>query len=274
MIKKSIQQLKKNGYFTISNLISKSECRKIKKELIKLNNKLKKNKYFLNEGSRYGQDIIRDLPLREPNVFLKYTSLNKIIKTIENVFNDKAILDNMMGSNSVNVKGNYNRHIHIDSQMPINNFHLTTDVIVMICIDEFKIENGATKIWPGSHKSGKRIHHLKKNKNINNKFKYLIVPSGGAAIILGQTWHQVGKNISGKSRWSIFLHYTRWWIKPSTNFTKCGNKIFKMLTPKQKHLFGFTSISPSYDFVKNTKKIYMNRNLKEVPKNYYKALNY
>ena len=47
-----------------------------------------------------------------------------------------------------------------------------------------------------------------------------------------------------------------------------------MLTPKQKHLFGFTSISPSYDFVKNTKKIYMNRNLKKVPKNYYKALNY
>ena len=125
MIKKSIQQLKKNGYFTISNLISKSECRKIKKELIKLNNKLKKNKYFLNEGSRYGQDIIRDLPLREPNVFLKYTSLNKIIKTIENVFNDKAILDNMMGSNSVNVKGNYNRNMHIDSQMPINNFYLT-----------------------------------------------------------------------------------------------------------------------------------------------------
>ena len=36
MIKKCIQQLKKNGYFTISNLISKSECRKIKKELIKL----------------------------------------------------------------------------------------------------------------------------------------------------------------------------------------------------------------------------------------------
>ena len=113
MIKKSIQQLKKNGYFTIPNLISKSECRKIKKELIKLNNKLKKSKDFLNEGSRYGQDIIRDLPLRDPNVFLKYTSLNKIIKTTENIFNDKAILDNMMGSNSVNVKGNYNRHIHI-----------------------------------------------------------------------------------------------------------------------------------------------------------------
>ena len=75
-----------------------------------------------------------------------------------------------MASNSINVK-KYSRKVHIDSQLPINNFEFTTDVIVMINIDDFKINNGATKVWPNSHKSGIRIHHKKKNwKN----FKYIV----------------------------------------------------------------------------------------------------
>ena len=58
-----------------------------------------------------------------------------------------------MASNSINVKKKYSRKVHIDSQLPINNFEFTTDVIVMINIDDFKINNGATNVWPNSHKN-------------------------------------------------------------------------------------------------------------------------
>ena len=43
-------------------------------------------------------------------------------------------------------------------------------------------------------------------------------------------------------------------MKSSTDFTKCGPKIFKLLTNKQKELFGFTSISPNLIFQKKPKK--------------------
>ena len=267
-----IYQLKKKGYTIISDLISKKECSYLKKKLEILYNNLKKNQSFIDEGSKKGQIIIRDLPLRQPEVFLKYFSLNKILKILSKIFNDKFILDNMMASNSINVKKKYSRKVHIDSQLPINNFEFTTDVIVMINIDDFKINNGATKVWPNSHKSGIRIHH--KKKKIGKNFKYIVSPKGSASIMLGQTWHQVGRNISNETRWSFFIHYKRWWMKSSTDFTKCGPKIFKLLTNKQKELFGFTSISPKFDFSKKTKKIYNLKNVKKLKKNYFENLDY
>ena len=270
-----IKNLKKNGYITLKTIIPQKISNQAKLDILKLKRNLKKNKKFIDEASLKGQEIIRDLPLRNSDAFLKFIDLKSVMKILEKIFNDSFILDNMMASNSLNVLKKYDRKIHIDSQLPINQFNFTTDVVVMIYLDKFKIENGATKVWPGSHKSGSRIHHEKMiNKKKFNKPKYLIGEKGSISIMLGQTWHQVGKNTTNNDRWSIFLHYKRWWMKPSTNFLKCGKKIFKKLNSKQKELFGFNSISPSYDFINKTKKIYTLRKVKSLSKNYKKVLNY
>lgn len=269
-----IKSLKKNGHVSLGKIIPQKTCNQAKLDILKLQKNLKKNKKFIDEASIKGQEIIRDLPLRHPEAFLKFTDLKSIMKILENIFHDNFILDNMMASNSINVLNKHDTKIHIDSQMAINQFNLTTDVVAMIYLDKFKIENGATKVWPGSHKSGVRIHREKKFNKKFSKSKYLIGDKGSVSIMLGQTWHQVGKNITHEDRWSFFLHYKRWWMKPSTNFLKCGKKIFKKLNPKQKELFGFNSISPSYDFNIKTKKIYTLRKIKSISKNYNKALNY
>ena len=274
-IQKIIKNLKTNGYSTIGKTISQNICDQAKIDILKLKNNLKKNAKFIDEGSSKGQEIIRDLPLRNPDAFLKFIDLTPVIKILENIFKDHFILDNSMASNSVNVSNEYNRKVHIDSQMPVSDFNLTTDVVVMIFLDDFKIKNGATKVWPGSHKLGIRVHHEKKiNKKKLRNSEYLTGPKGTISIMLGQTWHQVGKNITNESRWSIFLHYKRWWMKPSTDFTSCGKKIFKKLNSKQKQLFGFTSMPPKFNFLKKTKNIYMMRSIKQVSKNYRKALNH
>ena len=52
----------------------------------------------------YGQQIIRDLVLRDPETFLKLIDNKKIIKILGSIFNDSFILENIMASNSVNVK--------------------------------------------------------------------------------------------------------------------------------------------------------------------------
>ena len=103
----------------------------------------------------------------------------------------------------------------------------------MICLDEFKKENGATKIWPKSHLSGIRIHHDKKKlKNREKKYVYVEAPKGSLVIFLGQLWHQIGKNINN-NRGGKLIHYKRWWIKPSTNLN-IGSKIFNQLNENKK----------------------------------------
>ncbi len=229
----------------------------------------------MDEGSKFGQEVIRDLVLREPKTFLKLIDNKKIITILSELFNDHFILENIMASNSINVKKKYDRIVHIDSHLPTSNPKFTTDAVAMICLDDFRKENGATKIWPKSHLSGVRIHHERnKIKNKENKFTYVEAPKGSLVIFLGQLWHQVGKNINNQRRWGILIHYKRWWIKPSTDFTKCGNKIFKLLNNKQKELFGFNSISPKFDLKKQSRNAKTLRKINKIGKNYSQALIY
>ncbi len=272
---KSYQKLLKNGHCIIKNVFDANYCEKLVKKIDKLYIDKRKRKKDIDEGTIFGQQIIRDLVLRDPKTFLRLIDNKKIIKILNNLFKDSFILENIMASNSLNVKNNYKRIVHIDSHLPTQDPKLTTDAVAMICLDDFKKENGATKIWPKSHLSGIKIHH-EKNKLKNNKKKHVYVeaPKGSLVIFLGQLWHQVGKNINNKRRWAILIHYKRWWIKPSTDFTKCGNKIFKLLNKKQKELFGFNSIVPKFNLKNQSRNTKTLRNIKSIGKSYTEALKY
>ena len=105
-------ELEKKGYSIIQNVIKKKECALLKKKLETLYKNLKKNPHFIDEVSHKGQIIIRDLPIRDPDIFLKYSSLNKILAIVGKVFKDKFILDNMMASNSLNVGNKFDTKVH------------------------------------------------------------------------------------------------------------------------------------------------------------------
>ena len=119
---------------------------------------------------------------------------------------------------------------------------------------------------------GVRIQNEKKLSK--KSFKYVEAPKGSVVFFLGQSWHQIGKNINNNSRWGILIHFKRWWIKPSTDFTKCGPKIFKILNKKQKELLGFTSISPKFNFKIQTKELKTLRKYSSLGSNYFKIIKY
>ena len=164
----------------------------------------------------------------------------------------------------------------MDGHLPVKQFKNTTDMVAIICLNNFKKENGSTNVWPRSHLSGIRINNdqTKKSK-YKKKFKSLETEAGSIIFIPGQTWHQIGKNISGDKRWAIIIHYKLWWIKPGLNYSLCGKKIFNSLNNRQKKLFGFTSIVPRIDLTNmgrvNSK---TKRKIESVPKNYQKAIAY
>ena len=272
----SINKIKKflfkDGYYKIDEFLPKKYCENLIKELIKEKIKLEKNKAHKDEASKKGQIVIRDLILRNPKIFLNLIDLRIITQVLDSVFDEEYILDNCMASNSVNVKQKYNRIVHIDSHIPVTNPLHTLDLVVVVCLNNFNKFNGSTIVWPKSHLSGIKIQ---KQINVNKKkFQIINAKKGSLVFFLGQTWHQIGKNLNKEDRWGILLHYKRWWIKPATNFTKCGNKIFKMLNNKQKKILGFNSISPEFNFKTNTRKLKTLRKISSVPKNYLKAITF
>ena len=193
------------------------------------------------------------------------------------IFSEQIILNNLMASNSINVKKDHSSIVHIDSFLPHKETKNTTDMNILFCLDDFTKENGATKVWPKSHLTGVRIHNKDQEKYLfkkKNNFKYVEAKKGSIAFFLGQTWHQIGKNTNSKRRWGIFSHYTRWWLKPATDFTKCGPTIYKTLNQKQKQLFGFNSIPPRFNFKTQKKPRYILRKPSKLPPKYSKAIQY
>ena len=201
-------------------------------------------------------------------IYQKSLVLNKVFKV-------PAILDNCMASKTINVNKKYFGLVHIDSHLASNSNENTSDIVACYCLDDFTKENGATKIWPKSHLSGIRIQNDKNySKLIKKRHKYVEAKKGSVIFFLGQTWHQIGKNTNSKRRWGILCHYKRWWIKPSTDWTKCGPKIFKLLNDKQKELFGFTSISPKFNFKTQTRTLKTLRKSFQLNQNYFKTIQY
>ena len=158
---------------------------------------------------------------------------------------------------------------HIDSHIASSVFKNTLDIVVFHCVDDFKHNNGATRVWPFSHTTGV-ICHKEYGASTYVGETVAEAPKGSLIFLLGQTWHQIGANISGVRRWGILSHYKRWWIKPTTDYTKCGREVFNLLTEEQKVLLGFSSRPPTYDSVR----LKTNVEPGDIPKDYDEALNF
>ncbi len=273
-ISKTVNEISSKGYCVVKNVITKKKSDQLIKSLEKTFIKTQKNNFFSSELSEYGQVVIRDLVLRDPKAFLNIIDNKFVMKVLENIFKDKFILDNIMASNSVNVPTQRSL-VHMDAHLPTKEFINTSDLVVFFCLNDFTKENGATKIWPKSHLSGIRIQNDKNySKLIKKRHKYVEAKKGSVIFFLGQTWHQIGKNTNSKRRWGILCHYKRWWIKPSTDWTKCGPYIYKLLNFKQKELFGFSSISPHFNLKKQFKTLKTLRKASSLSKEYSKVIQY
>lgn len=270
----TIKDLNKNGFSIIKNCLNKNYCKKLINSLEEICSK-NENKKFIEVIN--GQLIVRDLIFRNFKIFSKIIEFPIIMKILEKVFRDEFIIDNILASNSIIRKKNENEsRIHMDGHLPVKQFKNTTDMVAIICLNDFKKKNGSTNVWPGSHLSGIKINDdQKKNNKYKKKFKSLETEAGSIIFIPGQTWHQIGKNISGDKRWAIIIHYKLWWIKPGLNYSLCGKKIFNSLNNRQKKLFGFTSIVQRINLT-NMSRINSKtkRKVQSVPKNYQRAIAY
>ena len=233
-----IEHLATFGYAIEKNVISSEECMKMAEVLDSLKSKQEK------KGASYdseSQSVIFNIHLQEPDIFLDKISIPKVMGTLSKIFNHQFILSNFNGSLAGKKGGN---RVHIDSRIPIANFKNTFQVAVLFCIDDFTPQNGSTIVWPFSHKSDQDPRNLRDNTAFPGSI-IASAPKGSVIYTLGQTWHDIGANLDDSRRWGIIAYYTRWWIKPTFDFTKCGNVIYERLSSQQKSLMGFTSRPPT-----------------------------
>lgn len=107
-------------------------------------------------------------------------------------------------------------------------------------LTEFRADNGATRVWPGSHRA--TAHDAEPE---DDGVATVMMP-GSALIFLGSTLHGAGANISGEVRRAIVIGYSLGWLKPYENqWLAYPPEIARHFSPELAALVGYCQHRPN-----------------------------
>ena len=259
-----IREIKVYGYAKLPGFLADSEV---------VNLKAKVNAFY-EESSNLKFSGIPDRDARDKIVYnlqnkdvdfiqlLSNSSMQKILMTFLNDkfyrFLPEDCPNYILSYYNARSSGN-KLDLHIDSYVPACSDY-TWAMQVVFVLEEFREDNGATVVVPGSHNSGKYT-----DRNLTQDQVKIVLANPGDVIFWdSRLWHGTLENISGASRWALVATVSQWWIKQSTDITRIlPQDIYQELSDAEKALLGFCSIPPrsekerintkcGYEYLKDT----------------------
>ena len=110
-------------------------------------------------------------------------------------------------------------------------------------LDDFTVENGATRVVPGTHLSGRKPPWT--YDSVEGEVA-LTAPAGSLALWLSQTWHRAGTNLTDGPRRAVLGNFIRAWIKPFTDFTRSiPDEVVDRYPPRARYLLGWSAFGPA-----------------------------
>jgi ectoine hydroxylase-related dioxygenase (phytanoyl-CoA dioxygenase family) len=186
--------------------------------------------------AKYDQ-VFRDLlALPELLAFVDATVSNTAILHLQNGF----ILPSFKPGQAPKV---FQNRYHMDFPRVLNGFLMSVNV--MLAIDEFRADNGATLIIPGSHQQTQAPDFAAAEQ--------LMVPATcpqGSMLIFDSTlYHAAGPNTSGADRLAINHQFTRSYVKQQVDYVRAlGADVVLAQPPRTQQLLGwYTRVVTSLD---------------------------
>ena len=200
------------------------------------------NKTFLHIPNLFDRDrsqYVRNLPAK---IMLSDQLLEhpRILGLARHLLGKDCVLGDLSG---VSIgPGSEGGAWHLDNPLtqlpePLPDFPLGIQVAWMI--DDFRSENGATRVVPRSHLT-RRKPNWKKGEQPTELA--LEGPAGSAAIWLGSTWHRAGPNQTDRPRRALISFYQCSWIKPFSEYRSCIKlERARQMSPTVRYLCGFSA---------------------------------
>ena len=113
-------------------------------------------------------------------------------------------------------------------------------------IDDFTADNGATLVYPGSHKWG----DVSPGEIDESKLVPAVMPAGSAVFFLGTLWHGAGANNSDKPRLAATTQYCEPWARQQENYSLAiSRERAKQCSDTVQSLLGYSMQFPFIGFV-------------------------
>lgn len=242
-----LKEFNENGFVIIEDAVSKDFIERAKKQLVEA---LKKEVEFLGttDYKFYGYVLSN---AKYGGAFLEVFDNDKLMTPVNWVLGDNSIIYSYTSSSMPPHKVNDSSHVHVDCPIYLEDFILRMGVLIPL--NDFTNDNGATYYLPGSHKSEEKPS----DEYFYANAKRLNIKPGSAWIFNTRLWHAGGENKTDEWRHALTINLCRPWMKQYIDTPRLiENEGLKGLSENAKQKLGFYSQPPtSYeDYFDKTKK--------------------
>lgn len=194
----------------------------------------------LRNGVGEGTDgTVHHLPCAG-GVFLEFLEKVSVQAPLDQFFQGPCILNTFGGLLNLPNAASYVSRVHRDQRTFSGDLHLMVQLLVML--DDFTVENGATYFLNGSHRSAERPAD-------DLFFRDAVRAVGDAGSIVmfdSNLWHAAGVNRSANPRRALTLNFTRPFVKQQLDYPRAlGYDRAHSLTPVLRQLLGYNARVPA-----------------------------
>ncbi|HKC18144.1 MAG TPA: phytanoyl-CoA dioxygenase family protein [Candidatus Dormibacteraeota bacterium] len=198
--------------------------------------------------ARSGEVGVLRLVAKYDRAFLDLLAVPEILAVVDATVGETAILHLQNGFILPSFQPGeapkvFQNRYHMDFPRVLNGYLMSINV--MLAIDEFRPDNGATLIIPGSHQ--------KTQPPDFGKAEQLMVPATcpqGSMLIFDSTlYHAAGPNTSGADRLAINHQFTRSYVKQQVDYVRAlgADVVLAQLARTQQLLGWYTRVVTSLD---------------------------
>jgi len=160
-------------------------------------------------------------------------------RALDDFFGAPYILNTFGGLLNRPSERSYVARIHRDQRTFSGELHLMAQLLVML--DDFTDENGATYLLNGSH----RLRDKPADDLFFRDAVRAIARSGSIVVFDSNLWHAAGINRSDRPRRALTLNFTRPFIKQQLDYPRAlGYERGESLSPTLRQLLGYNARVP------------------------------
>jgi ectoine hydroxylase-related dioxygenase (phytanoyl-CoA dioxygenase family) len=228
-----LERMKRDGFTIVENVLDASTVAALRDDVWRLERELAARPATnLFEGVRTVR--IYNL-LAHGTIYQQIPVHERVLPVVEGVL-DRGCLISSLSSIAIG-PGEVAQPLHADDQLiPLPKPHVSIICNTMWALTDFTIENGATRLVPGTHRADRSPQPFGEPAET----RAAEMPAGSVLVFDGSLWHGGGANHSTERRLGVAMNYCAGWMRQQEN-QQLGipREVARGFSPRLRKLVGY-----------------------------------
>ncbi|MCE8025895.1 phytanoyl-CoA dioxygenase family protein [Billgrantia aerodenitrificans] len=237
-IEKFDQEIRERGWVVFEKILPDELTQALREDSLKWIDVC--SKYQIKNGINTSGDGTAHQCIGGNDSIDRFIDMHLFHKYIARYFDDKPYICNCCtpigGFPGANI---YVHQVHRDVRTFIPGYHLRLNMLIMC--DDFTLENGATYVLSGSHKTEGRPD----DDVFERQHERIVAPAGSVSLFNSALWHRGGHNATDRKRVALTIGYGRPFVKPQMDYARMlGEDYGRGLSPLTRQVLGYNARVP------------------------------